>query len=52
MPSPNVRILCVEDDPDTGELTILTLAEKGFDVICTDNADIVNPSFIAPETFW
>lgn len=39
MPSPNVRILCVEDDPDTRELTILTLAEKGFDVTCTDNAD-------------
>ena len=34
MPSRDLRILCVEDDPDTCELLTVTLAHHGFEAVC------------------
>ena len=34
MPSRDLRILCVEDDPDTCELLTLTLHHHGFEAVC------------------
>ena len=34
MPSRNLRILCVEDDPDTCELLTVTLGHYGLEAVC------------------
>jgi DNA-binding response OmpR family regulator len=36
---PKGRILCTEDDQDTGDLIKLVLSQNGFEVVCTEDAD-------------
>ena len=38
MSTPRLRILYVEDDVDTRELTSLILTQAGFEVLCADSA--------------
>lgn len=34
--SPNLRVLCSEDDPDSREMICLILAQEGFETVCPD----------------
>jgi DNA-binding response OmpR family regulator len=38
MPPPNGRILFVEDDPDSREVTEFVLRDAGFEIVCAENA--------------
>jgi DNA-binding response OmpR family regulator len=38
MPSRDLRILCVEDDPDTCELLTVMLGHHGFEAVCVPGA--------------
>ena len=50
MPSRDLRILCVEDDPDTCELLTVTLGHHGFEAVCVPDV-VAALSLMGKEKF-